>query len=162
MFRLESFDHRNAACGKLLEPVRRPGDDVAGDADDERRGRGHQARIRSEVERDLDPVAAWPHAESSRRGVRARDDDRNGQQVHERQRELLDRAIAMALAAIELERDVVATTERLQPRCLRVAGLQSIELIADEPDLLPQTADHARGALRRDLDHRRHHFEPAK
>src|SRR2546430_17399890 len=51
------------------------------------------------------------------------------------------------------------TAERLQPNATAAALFPRVELIADEADLFPQTANHARSALRCDLDHRRHNFE---
>ena len=53
------------------------------------------------------------------------------------------------------------TTERLQPDAMAAALFPCVELIAHEADLLPETANDTRGALRRDLDHRRHDFEHA-
>lgn len=51
--------------------------------------------------------------------------------------------------------------ERLQAHSFAAALLPPVQLIADEIDLLPQVADHSRGALRSNLDDRRDDFDHA-
>ena len=51
--------------------------------------------------------------------------------------------------------------ERLQAHSFAAALLPPVQLIADEIDLLPQVADHSRGALRSNLDDRRDDLDHA-
>src|SRR5688500_8298736 len=81
--------------------------------------------------------------------------------MREQQRQLLDVAVAIALLARQFIRDVEVTAERLQSHVPAGALLPTIELIAHEAELFPQTAHDTRGALRRDLDHRRDDLEHA-
>ena len=101
--RFQPSDARYAARVELGEPVRRPGDDLAHGADDQRdRGR-HQAGIRNEVAGHFDALAPRPHADAGGAPIEPGHDHRHRQQMRQQQRELLDGPIAPALFAWQLE-----------------------------------------------------------
>ncbi len=100
---LYAGDQHETAPLQLLEPVAGPGDDVAHDSYAKRRSGRHHAGVGREVERDLDPIAPRAYSDPGRLAIRARDDQRHGEQVRQQKSELLNRAIAAALLPGELE-----------------------------------------------------------
>ena len=155
----DAGDRRKPPLFELIEAVRRPGDDLTNDADDECRCRDHQSRIRREVDCDLDPVSARSHSDAGRAAIASREGDGHRKQVGEQQRQAPDVAIASLLPPGNLERDVVVTAVCLETDMMSRPAFPLRERVPDEFDLLPEISHHAGSTAFGDLDHRRHDLD---